>query len=628
MTISTSSDKQNATADAAMEEAALWRVFISPRNDEDFFHAWLTLLCRQLAQVNTGVVLLQAGEAGAFQPAAIWPHQARDLSYLAPVAQQALVEKRGIVHRPDNSPGSALQVAYPLEVSGRVLGAVVLEAGARPDNEVQALLRQLHWGMAWVQDFIHRRELASAEEKTGRIGSVMEVIATSLRQSPLQQTLFETANQVARILNCSRVSFGLATGHVLRMAAFSNTAWFEKNTAIVKHYLAAMEEAMDRLAPISWQQPKQDASSNEHQPAPAHANLAQESGALCIHSIPLKQGATCIGVITLERDSEQFSSGDLAWMDALAGLLPSVISLKQHSEHGYAGKLREDAKKLLSRLFGPHHLVWKFGSALTLLLIASLVLIQHDYRVSAKMIVEGEVQRAAVAPFDGFVLASHVRAGDTVKEGQVLCELDDRDLRLEQQKWASESEQHSRELREAMASHNSTAVQVLSAQLQQSEAQLKLASARISRAKIPSPFEGVVISGDLSQLIGSPVEQGKKLFEIAPLHAYRIILQVDERELRHVSTGQPGKLVVTGIAGEPMPFHVIQITPVASAQEGRNFFRVEAKLEEAKLEEANTQLRPGMEGIGKISVGERRLWWILTHTFTDWLRLTLWTWLP
>ncbi|TXT25571.1 MAG: GAF domain-containing protein [Gallionellaceae bacterium] len=621
---SSNSDKQEASSGVAADEAALWRVFISPRSDEDFFHAWLTLLCRQLVRVNTGVVLLQSDEAGTFQPAAIWPHLARDLSFLAAVAQRALAEKRGIVHRPDNSPGAALQVAYPLEVSGRVLGAVVLEAGARPDNEVQALLRQLHWGVAWVQDFIHCRELASAEEKTGRIGSVMEVIATALRQSALQQTLFETANQVARILNCSRVSFGLATGNTLRMAAFSNAAWFEKDTTIVKHYLAAMEEAMDRLAPVSWMQPSQEASGSEpNQPAPAHASLAQEGGALCIHSAPLKQGATCIGVITLERDSEPFTPADLAWIDALAGLLPSVIALKQHSEQGYAGKIREDTGKLLARLFGPRHLVWKFGSAIALLLMASLALIESDYRVSAKMVVEGEVQRAAVVPFDGFVLDSHVRAGDTVKEGQILCELDDRDLRLEQQKWAGESEQHSRELREAMAGHNSTAVQVLSAQLQQSEAQMKLASARISRAKITSPFDGVVITGDLSQLIGSPVEQGKKLFEIAPLHTYRIILQVDERELRHVSLGQPGKLVITGIAGEPVPFHVSQITPVASAQDGRNFFRVEAK-----LEQSSAQMRPGMEGIGKISVGERRLWWILTHTFTDWLRLTLWTWLP
>jgi biotin carboxyl carrier protein len=609
---------------SAVDEAALWRAFVAPRDDEGFFHAWLTLLCLQLPQTGTGVVLLRSAEADTFQPIAIWPQQARDLSFLAPVAQQALVEGRGIVHRPDGTPGAALQIAYPLEVSGRMLGAVVIEAAARPDAGVQALLRQLHWGVAWVQDLFHRRELAVAEEKIGRIGSVMEVIATALREASLQQALFEAANQVARILGCSRVVFGLSSEDTLRVAAFSNAAWFEKNAGIVKHYLAAMEEASDRLAPVSWQRAERDASGNgQDQPAPAHARLALENGAMCIHSAPLKQGVNCIGVITLERDSEPFSANDLAWIDALAGLLPPVIGLKRQSERGAAGKMRDDVGKLFSRLFGPRHLVLKFGAASALLLVATLALTQTDYRVSAKMVVEGEVQRAAVAPFDGFVLASQARAGDAVKEGQILCELDDRDLRLEQQKWASESEQRSRELREAMANHNPIAVQVLSAQLQQSEAQMKLATARISRAKITAPFDGIVISGDLSQLIGSPVEQGKKLFEIAPLHAYRIILQVDERELRHVSLGQPGKLVVTGIAGEPMPFQVSQITPVASAQDGGNFFRVEAR-----LAQGGVQMSPGMEGVGKINVGKRRLWWILTHTFTDWLRLALWTWLP
>jgi len=35
-----------------------------------------------------------------------------------------------------------------------------------------------------------------------------------------------------------------------------------------------------------------------------------------------------------------------------------------------------------------------------------------------------------------------------------------------------------------------------------------------------------------------------------------------------------------------------------------------------------------MEGVGKIEVGRRRLWWILMHSFTDWLTLSLWTWMP
>jgi multidrug efflux pump subunit AcrA (membrane-fusion protein) len=132
----------------------------------------------------------------------------------------------------------------------------------------------------------------------------------------------------------------------------------------------------------------------------------------------------------------------------------------------------------------------------------------------------------------------------------------------------------------------------------------------------------LVVSGDLSQQIGAPVETGKKLFEIAPLQRYRIILQVDEREIRHVSVGQVGQIVMTGIASDAMPLSVLKVTPVASAQDGKNFFRVEASLDRVP-----DHLRPGMEGVGKIEVGSRRLWWILTHSLTDWLSLSLWTWM-
>jgi hypothetical protein len=49
---------------------------------------------------------------------------------------------------------------------------------------------------------------------------------------------------------------------------------------------------------------------------------------------------------------------------------------------------------------------------------------------------------------------------------------------------------------------------------------------------------------------------------------------------------------------------------------------------EASVQGAATQLRPGMEGIGKAVVGERSLLWIWTHGFVDWLRLALWSWIP
>lgn len=606
------------------QEADVWRAFASPRSDAEFCQAWLALLCRQLPGVKAGVVLYPSEDANTFTPVAVWPEVTRDLSFLGKVAERALTEARGVVYRPDNTPDAPVHVAYPIEVSQRMLGSVVLEATHRSDTEVHGLLRQLHWGIAWLHELSYRRELAATEIKADRIGSVMEILATALLQTRLQQALFDVANHVARHLKCSRVAIGLVKETNVRVAALSNAAWFEKNANIVKLYGAAMEEVYDRLAPYVHRGHLPDGKTPAVESNSAHARLARESGAQDIYSVPLQLGAECIAVLTLERnDGNAFNADETAWVEALSGLLPPVIDQKRRAERGYLQHALDGWKKLLTRLFGPKYLLWKFSSSLIVLLLATLLLVKIDYRVSAKTLVEGETQRVAVAPFAGFVAESYVRAGDLVKRDQVLCALDDAELRLEKNKWISEREQSSQKLREAMANHDLPAVQVLNAQMQQAEAQLALVEERLIRSKITAPYDGVVISGDLSQLIGSPVEQGKKLFEIAPLDAYRVILQVDEREISHIRIGQTGKLIITGIANEPMPFSVSKVTPVASAQDGRNYFRVEARLEQAP-----PGLRPGMEGVGKISVGDQRLWWVLTHSFTDWLRLTLWSWLP
>ena len=132
-----------------------------------------------------------------------------------------------------------------------------------------------------------------------------------------------------------------------------------------------------------------------------------------------------------------------------------------------------------------------------------------------------------------------------------------------------------------------------------------------------------MVSGDLSQSLGAPVEVGDVLFEVAPLHAYRVMLQVDEREIGDVRLGQSGNLVLSAMPGTKLGFSVSKVTPVSVSEEGNNFFTVEAA-----LDEATPRLRPGMEGFGKIRVDRRKLIWIWTHELFDWIQLKAWTWLP
>ena len=97
-----------------------------------------------------------------------------------------------------------------------------------------------------------------------------------------------------------------------------------------------------------------------------------------------------------------------------------------------------------------------------------------------------------------------------------MCSMDDRDLRLELVKWESQRAQYERQHREAMATGNRASMRIVGEQVNQAAAQVALLNEQISRAKITAPFQGVVVTGDLSQLLGSPVERGKVLFEVAP----------------------------------------------------------------------------------------------------------------
>jgi len=621
----TTSTKNASNPDDLQPEdtAELWRTFVSPPNSVVFYQCWLALLCQQLLGAKSGALLLPTQAADALQPVAIWPNLPRDLSFLGQAVQQALAEMRAAIQKLPGQTNAGHLIAYPIQISKQTLGVVVFETAANSEAEIQTILKQIHWSSAWLYKSVQSQNTTESDQKLEQLGSIMEILTIALRQNQLQESLLDLSNLIARTLKCSRVAIGLEQSGSVHMAALSNTAWFEKSTSISKLYVDAMNETFDRMSSINYRK-SAHTSSQDLTPAIAHETLARETKSLKIYSLPLMLGAECIGIITLENSNvESFSEAELAWINALASILPGAIQHKRLAERNLFLHIKENLKQLNYHLFGPRHFVLKFSALTLFLFLCCLFIPTINYKVSAKSVIEGEIQRAIVAPFDGFISETHVRAGDFVKQGQPLCTLDDRDLKLEQQKWEAELEQRSRTLRQAMAQNELAEVQIINAQIAQAEAELALTSEKISRTKIAAPFDGIVISGDLSQLIGSPIELGKELFKLAPLQSYRVILQIDERDIRNIAVKQSGKMLISGISNAPIDFRVSKITPIATAENGANFFRVEAELADAP-----PQLRPGMEGVAKVSIGQRRPWWIVTHTFTDWLTLQLWNWLP
>ncbi|GAM76394.1 membrane fusion protein [Vibrio ishigakensis] len=138
---------------------------------------------------------------------------------------------------------------------------------------------------------------------------------------------------------------------------------------------------------------------------------------------------------------------------------------------------------------------------------------------------------------------------------------------------------------------------ILNAQEKQVAAQLSLVESQIERGKLISPYDGLIVSGDLSQRLGSAVTKGDVLLEVAPLNSYRIKLQVQESRISDLSLGQTGTLYLSALPETGFEFEVTKITPVTEARDGSSYFIVEGEFSTSDSEsQLFDQLQPVWKG--------------------------------
>jgi RND family efflux transporter MFP subunit len=536
------------------------------------------------------------------------------------VARAALVEGRAVVRPSDPPAGSTRcwsEIALPFGPGSRFGGAVAVRiehTAKSADRARKRAVDQLQSGAAWLEGLVRG---ASTKD---RLVSALEVVATALEQKRLGAAATAVATELAARLGCERVSIGLSRRGQMRAEALSNTAKFDSRSNLIRDLEAAMDEAADQDAPVIHP----PLNGGPARVTMAHEALVRSHGADTAWTVPLGSEGRGTGAMTFERsDAGRPDAATIELCEDFGALLGPILDLKRRARESWLEEAREFFRRQLSHLRGPGHPELKAAAIGCVAALLLLAFAKGDYRITADATLEGRVQRAIVAGIDGFIAEANVRAGDLLKQGQVLGRLDDRDLLLEHREGSGKRAQLVEEHWKAIAEHDRSQVNFLSAKIDQATAELELVAAQLERTRLVAPFDGIVVNGDLSQSLGSPVERGELLFEVAPLDGYRIILKVDQRDIAEPAPGQPGQLALTALPGQALPLTVQRITPVSIAEDGRNYFRIEAHLDEPVL-----GLRPGMEGVAKIEVGRRRLIWIWTHSLTDWLRLWTWSWLP
>jgi HlyD family secretion protein/GAF domain-containing protein len=458
---------------------------------------------------------------------------------------------------------------------------------------------------------------ASTRSESVLASRLLQLQATMLDQDSFDAAAQALATELATLLKFDRAAVGIWRSGSARLIAASHASDLKADAQIVAAFSAAMEEALDQATIVLFPQPSAARPLVTH----AHAELRKRYGGLTL-TVPLVSRGALFGAFTLAReDDAPLSSAPLALCEELAWLAGATLQLKFESDRSWYVRLWHSTRKHVDELRAPRRFAAKALLVAGAAAAVTLLMLPVPYRIGGEARIEGSIQRALVAPADGFLRQVYVRPGDRVKANAVLAELGSEDLRLDQRRWQSELAQYENAASAALARADRAQYVINQARADESRAQLELTDAQLARARIVAPFDAVVIKGDLNPSLGAPVRRGDVLMTVAPHGEFRLVAEVDERDIAGIEVGQKGTVALGALADRALGFEVSRVTPVAVARDGRNFFEVEGRLDAIP-----PVLRPGLRGAVKIESGRRPLAWIWTHRVVDMLRLALWSW--
>lgn len=146
------------------------------------------------------------------------------------------------------------------------------------------------------------------------------------------------------------------------------------------------------------------------------------------------------------------------------------------------------------------------------------------------------------------------------------------------------------------------------------------------RLLIRSPIDGVVATAHLGNRIGDFLGKGDTFCEVVSKGTLIVEMPVPEKEIGDVRPGFPMQLKFRSAPRRRYETTVKEIAPVAASDGGVRVVVVRGELDDPHG--ADTGLKAGMTGVGKILCGRRPVFELVSRRLVRWMRTEFWEYLP
>jgi multidrug resistance efflux pump/nucleotide-binding universal stress UspA family protein len=462
------------------------------------------------------------------------------------------------------------------------------------------------------QLWLNGRNSADADWQAQALAAIIEIVGKVESQETNKEAAEEVANLLANRTGCDSVAVGRYSKNRMQLEAISGVGKIDQGSDTSRDYLQVLVESATRKRSGLFPAIKQDNNFLLQ----AHKQLAAATKSAAVYSCPLVgDDDQIVGAVVFTGERELLSSSQFhRFNDAAA--LPLARSLC------IVNKVKQTAltrtKTLVKRKLSFARQLFVLVGAVCLVLLLFLPI---TYRVRCNCVTEPVSRRFAVAPFDGQIETGLVEAGDLVKSGQVLAEMDGRTINWELYGVLAERQQSLRTREIELSERNVSKTILAELEYDRLVSQEEILQHRRDHLKIKSPIDGVVLSGSLERAEAASVETGQVLFEIGPVKPMRIEVAVPSDEIAQVREGHPAKVWIEGQEDRPVEGEIVRIHPRSETRDADNVF-----VAEIEFPNDDERLRPGMKGSVRIDCERRSLGWSLFHKPVNYVRSRLTWW--
>jgi len=513
----------------------------------------------------------------------------------------------------------AVVLAAPLAAgSGGPLGGVAIACGCASRDHAERLLAHFRGACAQAAGVLTGP--GPAKETKASHDELARVFSKAGEYESLTRFAYAATNAIRSKLGCDQAALGVVDRGRVSVRCVSGLDEVNRRSPGVHRMQQAMAECADRCAAVITQPGDRWDTEGRGIASPLHERWRGAAGGACVASLPILAGDRVVAVLSLRRPEHRpFTQGEIETttklIEPLGGALPLVAEATRSATSRAARQCRRGV-------------VWaakpgSWGRKLLLLLVGAAVawiaIGDTTYRVTVPASVIAEREHAVAAPIAGRIERVLVKAGQTVTAGDTVAVFDTSDLDLELR-------QVEADLARALAGLNASAGEgeissaaVAAADSRALRARRDLLRERIERAVIAAPTDGLVVGDRPELLAGRFVAVGDPLFTIADSSGFSLELRVPDGVITDVAHGAAVRFASHARPEDPGRTTLAEVQPVATERDGKRVF-----VASAALPTDQPWLRPGMEGVAMVEVGDRPIWWIATHRVVDAARLNFW----